>query len=92
MDTRTLHSTATAASVLAAPLPPTGYLRERQILGDRRANPPVPAIIPVSRSLWWSGVRSGRYPRPVRLSARCTAWRVEDIRELIERLARGEGA
>jgi prophage regulatory protein len=44
-------------------------------------------IIPVSRSTWWAGVKDGRYPRPIKLSERCTAWRVEDIRALIERLA-----
>ncbi|MDO0845414.1 AlpA family transcriptional regulator [Xanthomonas campestris] len=29
-------------------------------------------------------MRSGRYPQPVKLGERCTAWRVEDIRALIE--------
>jgi prophage regulatory protein len=39
--------------------------------------------IPVSKSTWWAGVRSGRYPKPVKFGPRITAWRVEDIRELI---------
>lgn len=55
-------------------LPETGYLRLPQVL----------AVYPVSRSTWWSGVRSGRYPKPVRLGARCTAWHAEDIRALLE--------
>jgi prophage regulatory protein len=59
-------------------LPETGFLRLPQI---------IPSIIPVSKSTWWAGIQEGRYPRPVKLSARCTAWRVEDIRALIERLA-----
>jgi hypothetical protein len=67
-------------------LPETGYLRLRQIVGDPRANPPIPPLIPVSKSTWWAGVKSGRYPAPVRtLGARITAWRVEDIRALIAR-------
>ena len=67
-------------------LPETGYLRLRQIIGNPKAVPPIPALIPVGKSTWWAGVKSGRYPRPVRtLGARITAWRVEDIRDLIRR-------
>lgn len=65
-------------------LPQTGFLKIRTIIGDRNANPPIPAIIPVSRSTFWSGVKSGRFPAPVKLGERCTAWRVEDIRAYIE--------
>ena len=63
-------------------LPETGYLRLAQIVGNPKAG--IPAIIPVSKSTWWAGVKSGRYPKPVKLSERCTAWRIEDIRALIE--------
>lgn len=64
-------------------IPETGFLRLRQILGDAKANPPVPPIIPVGRSAWWQGVRDGRFPAAVKLGPRTTAWRVEDIRALI---------
>ena len=57
-------------------LPEVGYLRLSQIL----------SIIPVSKSAWWEGCRSGLYPKPVKLGPRTTAWRVEDIRELMERI------
>jgi prophage regulatory protein len=68
-------------------LPETGYLRLRQIIGDPHASPPIPAIIPVSKSTWWAGVRSGRYPQSVKtLGERITAWRVEDIRKLLQKL------
>jgi len=61
----------------AAPtLPETGFLRLPKVL----------EIVPVSKSTWWAGVREGRYPKPVKLSANVTAWRATDIRELIERL------
>lgn len=64
-------------------LPSTGYLRLSQIIGDPRRG--FPAIIPVSRSTWWAGVKSGRYPQPTRsLGLRITAWAAEDIRALIE--------
>jgi prophage regulatory protein len=69
-------------------LPETGYVRLPQIIGDKKATPPIPAIIPVGKSTWWNGVRSGRYPEPVRtLGRRITAWRVEDIRALVRLLA-----
>ena len=55
----------------------TGFLRLASILG-----PDGP--IPVSRSTWWAGVKSGRYPQPVKLGPRITAWRVEDIVALIK--------
>lgn len=70
------------------PLPETGYLRLHQIIGRpaRHGRPAIPALIPVSRSTWWAGVKSGRYPQPVRtLGQNITVWRVEDIRALIER-------
>lgn len=57
-------------------LPDDALLREKQIL---HPNGPVP----VSRSTWWAGVRAGRFPQPVRLGPRTTAWRVGDIRALL---------
>lgn len=65
-------------------LPETGYLRLPQIIGNPKANPPIPAVIPVCKSSWWAGVKSGRYPKPVKLGPRTTAWRVSDIRALID--------
>jgi prophage regulatory protein len=65
-------------------LPETGYVRLSQIVGDPKTNPPTPAIIPVSKSTWWNGVKSGRFPKPVKLGPRTTAWRIDDIRALIE--------
>jgi hypothetical protein len=47
-----------------------GYLRLPQIIGDRTATPPVPAILPISRSTFLNGVRSGRFPKPIKLSER----------------------
>ena len=50
--------------------------------------PQVLALIPVSRSAWWAGCKSGRYPKPVKLGPRTTAWRAEDIAGLIEQIGR----
>jgi prophage regulatory protein len=68
-----------------AELPETGFLRLPQIIGDSKAEPPIPALIPVSRSTWWAGIAAGRYPRAIKIGARISAWRVEDIRDLIHR-------
>ncbi|TMQ78400.1 helix-turn-helix transcriptional regulator [Candidatus Accumulibacter phosphatis] len=64
-------------------LPETGFLRLPQIIGDPKAEPPTPPIIPVKKSCWWKGVKTGRFPKPIKLGPRVTAWRVEDIRALI---------
>lgn len=71
------------ASRMSSKLPETGFLRLSQIIGDPKAEPPIPPIIPVKKSCWWDGVKSGRFPKPVKLGPRVTAWRVEDIRALI---------
>ncbi len=63
-------------------LPETGFLRLPQIIGD--AKKAIPALIPVSRSSWWLGVKTGKYPQPIKLGSRTTVWRVEDIRLLID--------
>ncbi|HZZ78869.1 MAG TPA: AlpA family phage regulatory protein [Gemmataceae bacterium] len=62
---------------MSSEIPETGFMRLPQVL----------AIIPLGKTCWWDGVRSGRFPKPVKLSARCTAWRAEDIRELVDKLA-----
>ena len=53
----------------------TGFLRLPEVL----------ALIPVSKSTWWAGVKSGRFPQPVKLGPRITAWRAQEIWELIEK-------
>ncbi|MFO1325437.1 MAG: AlpA family phage regulatory protein [Burkholderiales bacterium] len=56
-------------------LPAEGFIRLNTVL----------RVIPVSRSTWWQGVKDGRFPAAVKLGPRTTAWRVEDIRALIDR-------
>ncbi len=57
-------------------LPEIGFVRLDEVL----------TVIPVKKSCWWAGVKSGRFPKPVKISTRCTAWRAEDIRALIKQL------
>ena len=57
-------------------IPTTGFLRLPQIL----------AIVPVGKSSWWAGCKTGRYPKPVKLGPRTTVWRAEDIAALVQRV------
>lgn len=65
-------------------LPKTGYLRLNQIIGDSKYGESSFPLIPISKSSWWAGVKSGKYPRSIKLGPRTTVWRVEDIRALLE--------
>jgi len=61
------------STIIRTDLPKTGFVRLPDVL----------AIIPISKSSWWDGIKAGRYPKGVKLSKRCTAWRVTDIHALI---------
>jgi prophage regulatory protein len=65
-------------------LPDTGFIRLYQIIGDRKRG--IPGVLPIGRTSFLNGVKSGKYPKPVKLGERTTAWRVEDIRSLINSL------
>ncbi len=65
-------------------LPEAGFLRIWQIVGNKKTN--TPALLPIGRTSFLNGVKSGKYPRPVKLGERTTAWKVEDIRALITML------
>lgn len=66
------------------PLPESGLVRIDQICGNPKADPPIPAILPICKASWWNGVRSGKYPAPIKLGPRTTCWRAEDIRRIAE--------
>ncbi|NBX74875.1 MAG: AlpA family phage regulatory protein [Alphaproteobacteria bacterium] len=57
-------------------LPELGYMRLPDVL----------KIIPIGKSTWWAGVKSGRFPKPVKLGPRTTAWRAQDIAVLVKEL------
>lgn len=58
-------------------VPTVGFLRLPQIL----------QLVPISKSAWWEGCKTGRFPKPVKLGPRTTAWKAEDIAALVERLS-----
>ncbi len=49
----------------------------------------LPPIIPISKSHWWAKVKDGKFPQPVKLGPRTTAWRISDIQALVEQLSGG---
>ena len=56
-------------------LPATGFHRQVQVL----------RLVPFSKSTLWRRVKEGSFPKPLKLSDRVTVWRVEDIRQWIDR-------
>lgn len=66
-------------------IPPAGEGRELPETGFVRL-PTVLRHIPVCKTVWWEGVKSGRYPKPVKIAPNVTAWAAEDIRDLIKAL------
>ena len=60
-------------------LPDIGFIRQSQL---------IPSIFPFSPATLWRKVKDGTFPKPVKLGPRITAWKVEDIRDWIERRGR----
>lgn len=58
-------------------LPETGFMRLHSVLN----------LLQIGKATWYKGIREGRYPKPVKLTERCSAWRAEDIRSLIDSLS-----
>ncbi len=61
---------------LPANFPKEGYVRLLQILSPR-------GPLPVGKTTLWQWVRDGKFPRPVKLSTRVTAWRAEDVQAFL---------
>lgn len=64
-------------------LPINGFLRLKQIIGDKNSTPPIPAIIPVSAATWHRNIIKGIYPKGILLSPGIRGYLVEDIKQLL---------
>jgi predicted DNA-binding transcriptional regulator AlpA len=53
--------------------------------------PDVLRLFPVCRSSWYNGIKAGKYPPPIKISIRTSAWRRSDILALIEQTATAQG-
>lgn len=58
-----------------------GFLRIYQILGCKRRW--IAPLLPIGKSVWWKGVRTGKFPKSIKLGPRTTVWKTEDIIALI---------
>jgi predicted DNA-binding transcriptional regulator AlpA len=45
----------------------------------------VLAIVTLSRSAWYAGIRRGQFPRGIALTKRTHVWRADEIREVISK-------
>ena len=48
--------------------------------------PTVLSFLGISKTSFMNGVKTGKYPRPIKIGPRTSAWRVEDIRSLINQI------
>ncbi|MBW2187062.1 MAG: AlpA family phage regulatory protein [Deltaproteobacteria bacterium] len=53
------------------------FLRIKQLL----------EIVPLGKSTVWKLVAEGKFPQPIKLSERCTAWRESDIQQWMDKLS-----
>ncbi|ENV80986.1 MULTISPECIES: helix-turn-helix transcriptional regulator [Acinetobacter] len=53
-----------------------------------KGRPEHKGLLPMGESTIWEKVRSGEFPKPIRLSERVTVWRQEDIQNWIESKAK----
>lgn len=67
-----------------ATLPKTGWIREYQIVGDKKKG--YPKLIPFGRSTFRKRIKEGSAPKPTKISERIIAWKAEDIREWLDEL------
>lgn len=57
-------------------VPESGYIRLPEVLH----------ILPVCKATFYKGIRSGIYPAPTKISERCSAWKIEEIRQLFSKM------
>ena len=62
---------------------PAGLYRLHSIVRTKSGDPP---LIDVSAATWWAGVKTGRFPAPVRMGKRMTFWLGADLLALVELL------
>jgi predicted DNA-binding transcriptional regulator AlpA len=69
-----MTQTTPAIPIQSNQLPAAGFVRLPQIL----------AVLPIGKSTFWRWVANGKVSRGVKLGPRTTAWKVEEIRQLMD--------
>ena len=68
------------------------FLRLPQIIGDHKANPPIPPLIPIKKSSLYAWVKEKNFPPPIKIGKRVTVWRSEDVEQWMrEQIERNQG-
>jgi predicted DNA-binding transcriptional regulator AlpA len=62
-----------------------GFLRLKDIVGDRRASPAIAGLLPISRAAWYAGIAEGLYPKPFKLG-RASLWKRSEVIEMLRRI------
>lgn len=57
-------------------------LRLKDIVRDKDGNF---GYLGISKSTWWAGVASGKFPQPIKIGPRTTCWRESDILALMNK-------
>lgn len=60
------------------------YIRLKEIIGDQKTG--QAGIVQISRSHLWELVRTGKFPKPSKLSAKCTVWRLSSVMQFLENM------
>lgn len=64
-------------------VPHDGYMRAAQL---------VPHVLPISRATLFRWVKDGKFPAPVKLGEKVSAWRAQDVREWMQGKAEPNGS
>lgn len=66
------------------------YITVSQIIGDPKAQPPIPGILPIGKSTWWKKVKEGEAPQGIKLGSKTTVWRLSEVYKYAEEKANGD--
>lgn len=61
-------------------LPDSAWLRVAQLVRSPKNRDSAIAPLPFSAPTLWRMVKLGKFPKPTKLSARVTAWKVSEVR------------
>lgn len=59
------------------------FLRLKQIIGDKKADPPIPAIIPISKTEVYRRIAEGTFPPPQKFGVRTSVWRESTVMSVV---------
>ena len=86
--TRTTNTPAKTVDSVFDALPNSAWLRESQLVRSNKNSTSAVAPLPFSAPTLWRMVKSGKFPKPTKLSSRVTAWQVGQVRAwMVEQVA-----